>query len=140
MVRGHGIQGLLDFNSTGTVNDDQWHHVAVTIAFDTLEANDTMKVYIDGDLGAGYEVDTVDINQHSGDASNFIFTVGDRAGTPFIGLIDDVRVYDKVLTQDEVVMVMRIDPLLAWDPKPALGSMPDIDNATPFSWSAGDMA
>ena len=140
MVRGHGIQGLLDVNSTGTVNDAQWHHVAVTIAFDTLEANDTMKVYIDGDLSAGYEVDTIDINQHSGDAGDFIFTVGDRAGTPFTGLIDDVRVYDKVLTQDEVVMIMRIDPLLAWGPTPRSGSTPDIESAMPLSWLPGDSA
>ncbi|UCE47717.1 MAG: hypothetical protein JSW47_19225, partial [Phycisphaerales bacterium] len=140
MVRGNGVAGLLDFNSSGTVNDDQWHHVAVTIAFDTNGSNDALNVYIDGDLSAGYEVDTVDINQHSGVAGNFIFTVGDRGGSPFHGLIDDVRVYDKVLTQDEVLMVMRIDPLLAWGPRPALGSTPDIDNATPLTWSAGDMA
>ncbi|UCF17246.1 MAG: hypothetical protein JSW59_07250, partial [Phycisphaerales bacterium] len=105
MVRGNGVAGLLDFNSSGTVNDDQWHHVAVTIAFDTNGSNDALNVYIDGDLSAGYEVDTVDINQHSGVAGNFIFTVGDRGGSPFHGLIDDVRVYDKVLTQDEVLMV-----------------------------------
>ena len=140
MVRGNSVGDLMDFGSTGIVNDDQWHHVAVTIAFDTVEANDTMKVYIDGDLGAGYEVDTIDINLHGGAAGDFIFTVGDRAGTPFIGLIDDVRVYDRILTQDEVVMIMRIDPLLAWEPIPISGSMPDIESVMPLVWSPGDSA
>ena len=140
MMRANGIQDLMDVSSSGTVNDDQWHHVAVTIAFDTDGASDTMKIYIDGDLGAGYEVDTIDINQHSAVAGDFIFTVGDRAGSPFRGLIDDVRVYDRVLTQDEVVMVMRIDPLLAWQPSPANGSTPDLDVATPLSWAGGDNA
>ena len=140
MIRGNGVAALLDVSSTGTVTDDQWHHVAVTIAFDADGVNDSMKVYIDGDLSAGYEVDTIDINQHSGVAGNFIFTIGDRAGSPFTGLIDDVRIYDKVLTQDEVVAVMRIDPLLAWGPTPRSGSVPDVDNATPLSWSPGDSA
>ena len=140
MVRGNGVAALLDVSSSGTVDDDQWHHVVVTIAFETSGANDTMKVYIDGDLGAGYEVDSIDINQHSGVAGDFIFTIGDRAGSPFTGLIDDVRIYDRVLTQDEIVMVMRIDPLLAWGPTPRSGSTPDVDNATPLGWSPGDSA
>jgi len=140
MVRGNGVAPLMDVSSTGTVSDDQWHHVAVTIAFETSGANDTMKVYIDGDLSAGYEVDNIDINQHSGVAGDFIFTIGDRAGSPFTGLIDDVRIYDRVLTQDEIVMVMRIDPLLAWGPTPRSGSTPDIESAAPLNWSPGDSA
>ena len=140
MVRGNGVDALMDVSSTGTVNDDQWHHVAVTIAFESNGVNDGMKVYIDGDLGAGYEVDDIDINQYSNVAGDFIFTIGDRGGSPFIGLIDDVRIYDRVLTQDEIVMVMRIDPLLAWKPAPRNGSMPDIDSALPLSWSPGDNA
>ena len=140
MIRGNSVDPLMDVSSTGTVNDDQWHHVAVTIAFESNGVNDGMKVYIDGDLGAGYEVDDIDINQYSNVAGDFIFTIGDRGGSPFIGLIDDVRIYDRVLTQDEIVMVMRIDPLLAWKPAPRNGSMPDIDSALPLSWSPGDNA
>ena len=58
----------------------------------------------------------------------------------FEGIIDDVRVYDKELTQEEVRLVMRIDPLLAWNASPTNGATVDIDNATPLSWSPGDMA
>ncbi|MHC4168826.1 MAG: LamG-like jellyroll fold domain-containing protein [Planctomycetota bacterium] len=56
------------------------------------------------------------------------------------GLIDDVRIYDKVLTPEEIMQVMRGDPLLAWAPHPADGSTPDIDTALPLSWSPGDAA
>jgi hypothetical protein len=35
---------------------------------------------------------------------------------------------------------MRIDPLLAWQPSPANGSTPDLDNAMNLTWSAGDDA
>jgi hypothetical protein len=45
-----------------------------------------------------------------------------------------------VLTQEEVQLVMRIDPLRAWQESPANGSTPDVDNATALSWSPGDNA
>ena len=56
------------------------------------------------------------------------------------GLIDDVRIYDKVLTPEEITLVMRGNPLLAWSPGPADGSTPDVDTALPLSWSPGDGA
>ncbi|MHC4226924.1 MAG: hypothetical protein ACYSW0_05795, partial [Planctomycetota bacterium] len=52
----------------------------------------------------------------------------------------DIRIYNTALTQDQIILVMRGDPLLAWNPSPTDGSIPDIDNATPLSWSAGDSA
>jgi len=58
----------------------------------------------------------------------------------FDGAVDDLRVYTKALTQDEVQLVMRGDLLLAWDPKPTPGSTLYIRDATPFSWSPGDNA
>ncbi|UCE49318.1 MAG: LamG domain-containing protein [Phycisphaerales bacterium] len=56
------------------------------------------------------------------------------------GLIDDVRIYNKVLTPEEITLVMRGDPLLAWSPSPADGSTPDVDTALPLSWLPGDIA
>jgi hypothetical protein len=62
------------------------------------------------------------------------------SGTSFDGIIDDIRVYNKALTQEEVMQTMRGDPLLAWNPSPTNGSTPDIDKAVPLSWSPGDNA
>jgi hypothetical protein len=56
------------------------------------------------------------------------------------GLIDDVRVYNKALTQQEIEQLMRIDPLLAWSPSPSDGSSVDLDDVTAFSWMPGDNA
>jgi len=58
----------------------------------------------------------------------------------FDGTIDDLRVYDRALTQVEIQEVVRGDPLLAWDPKPSQGSTLYIRDATPLSWSPGDNA
>ena len=58
----------------------------------------------------------------------------------FAGTIDDLRVFDRELTQEELELVMRIDPLRAWQPSPADGAMADIRTATPLTWIEGDDA
>jgi len=58
----------------------------------------------------------------------------------FTGTVDNARVYDKALTVDEILLAMRGNPMLAWDPKPRNGSTPNIRDATPLSWSPGDNA
>ncbi|MDT8304071.1 MAG: LamG domain-containing protein, partial [Sedimentisphaerales bacterium] len=140
MIRAHSVGALTSLNSTAVVNDGQWHHVAVTIAFETDGANDTMKVYIDGDLSMGYETDTVDINQHSGPAADFIVTLGARGTTPFVGLIDDVRIYDHVLSEVEILSAMEGKPWpYAFGPNPANGALYSNTSAI-LSWSPGETA
>ncbi|UCG59058.1 MAG: LamG domain-containing protein, partial [Phycisphaerales bacterium] len=56
------------------------------------------------------------------------------------GIVDDVRIYSKVLTQAEIMQAMRGDPLLAWDPSPANSSTVDIEGASTLTWKAGDLA
>ena len=56
------------------------------------------------------------------------------------GLIDDVRIYDKVLTEDEIQQIMRGDPLLAGNPVPARNAVVDIRDVGFLSWAAGDTA
>jgi len=65
---------------------------------------------------------------------------GKDAGGGWDGLIDDVRIYNKVLTAEDIKEVMRGEPDLAWNPNPANGSTPYIREATPLSWSPGDFA
>ena len=111
----------------------QWHHVVAT--YD----GDTMQLYHDGELlsstsGIGILLD-----------KNRPLLIGARsdaasAGGYFNGSIDDVRFYNKVLTQDEVLQAMQGDPTLAWGPRPANKSTPDIYNAASLSWSPGAKA
>jgi hypothetical protein len=106
-----------------------WHHICLT--YDGTMA----RLYADGTevVSEAKTWDLVLSRAHIGRQVN-------NAAEFWNGLVDDVRVYNKVLTQDEVKQAMRGDPLLAWDPKPANGSTPDIDEATPLSWSPGDKA
>ena len=142
MMRAHSVGDLTSVSSVATVNDDEWHHVAVTIAFDADGTNDPMKAYIDGDLDQGYEADNININLHKGPAADFIMTLGARGATPFDGLMDDVRIYERVLTADEVQLIMLSggEPIPnAYGPKPRNDSMID-EKSTLLEWVAGDFA
>ena len=76
-----------------TVNDDAWHHIAATWDIDG-EAT----LYVDG-VSAGSV-------GHNG--SNFNFTGRMRLGSPaantrfYSGLLDDVRIYNRPLTADDI--------------------------------------
>ncbi len=56
------------------------------------------------------------------------------------GAIDDVQIYNRALTEEEIAQTMRGDVLLAWNPGPAVGSIMDIKHFEPFSWSPGEEA
>ena len=123
MLRANGVGALTAFTSNDVVNDGEWHHVVVTIAFETNGTSDTANIYIDGDLSKGYTVDTANINQNAAAGNTFIVTLGYRANS-FDGLIDDARVYDHVLSETEVLSTMTAKPWpYAFGPNPADGAV-----------------
>ncbi|MFB0553434.1 MAG: LamG domain-containing protein [Phycisphaerae bacterium] len=143
-VRANGVGAAAGFTSNVVVTDDQWHHVAVTFAFETNGANDTMKVYIDGDLSKGYETDTVNINQNSAAATDFIMILGNNIGgawVPYDGLMDDVRIYNRALSEAEILAAMEGAEGFpyAFGPAPVDGAMLEAAWAN-LSWHAGDFA
>ncbi|MHC4206436.1 MAG: LamG domain-containing protein, partial [Planctomycetota bacterium] len=117
------------FATSRTVNDDSWHHVAA------VRQGQNGYIYVDGKLEAS-ETGTI-----RGLDSTIQVAIGADIRDSvnyFNGTIDDVRLYNKALTEEEIQQVMRGDPLIAWGPSPANGSTPDIDTALPLSWSPGD--
>jgi len=140
MIRAHSVGALTSRRSSASVADGEWHHVAVAIAYETDGANDTMQVYIDGDLSKGLETTDININQHSGPGADFIVTLAARGTTPFIGLIDDVAVFARALSVDEVLTVMQgLAKELASAVAPQDGEE-DVLRDTVLSWSAGQFA
>ncbi len=137
MMGGGGVEfyiegGNNDANpEASAVNDNAWHHITAT-----WDINADAKLYVDG--GAPVSV------PH--DANEFDLSGTIRLGRPFArerfytGLIDDVRLFNYVLSPDEIALIMRGDVTLAWNPKPASGSTSNIDDVTSVSWSAGDNA
>jgi hypothetical protein len=127
-----------------SLNDGEWHHVAVTIPAGATVSYPDVKLYLDGRDDSQNTTDSDPPFRLVPHGSNVDVTVGRRVPQDdrhFDGLIDDVRIYDKLLTQAEIEYIMlRPDLLAAWDPSPANGSTPDIVTATPLTWSPGDMA
>jgi hypothetical protein len=110
---------------------NSWVHVAATYEGSVL------RLYVDG---VEMSSTTAPVPWDSGEDLHIGADPGCGGRVYSTAGIDDLRIYDRPLTADEILLVMRVDPLLAWAPSPANGSTPDIDNATPLTWSAGDGA
>ncbi|MBL7134267.1 MAG: LamG domain-containing protein [Phycisphaerae bacterium] len=80
------------------VNDDAWHHVAVVIEeAERPNLHDHAKLYKDGEPAAIHDIGLLDLWPI--DTGNALDV---RMGKGFNGLIDDVRIYDRALSVDEI--------------------------------------
>jgi hypothetical protein len=111
----------------------EWVHVAVT----REESTKDVEILIDGATDA--------TGNHGGDnnvGSNPRIVIGANLldSRYFRGIIDEVRIYNRVLAGPEILMAMRSNLQLAWNPSPSNGAVIDIRNTGPLSWSPGDDA
>jgi hypothetical protein len=108
---------------------DVWHHICLT--YDGT----TARLYADGVevASAAKSWNLARGRAHIGRQVNDAVEFWD-------GTVDDVRIYNKALTPEEVAQAMRGDPLLAWNPQPKTDANVDIRDATTLSWSPGETA
>ncbi len=125
--------------ATGTwpVDDGTWHHVAG--AYDGTE----YKLYIDGRTN----VSVASSGILKGDATAYYGTIGAHYkrsdGAPknfFNSLIDDVRIYDRVLSEEEIREITAIAGAEAAEPNPADGQQMDVVKGVVLSWVPGTSA
>jgi hypothetical protein len=102
---GHTGEGDISVRSTSQINDGNWHHLAATRDSTTR----LMTVYVDG----------IAENSAFGHSGTKDATTGMRIGviqcegdTPresqyFQGQIDDVRIYRRVLTADQILLLLE---------------------------------
>jgi len=102
-----------------------------------MVANGSHLYYINGEP-AGEGGGGITLPGAADTASVVIGRTHEGSTRSFLGMIDDVRIYNIALTQDDIKQIMRGDPTLAWGPSPANGSTPYIRDATPLNWSPGD--
>lgn len=85
-------------------DDDQWHHVAAVVAEAELpNLHDDVKLYKDGEPAEIHDIGLLDLWP--------IDTGSDldvRIGRRFKGLIDDVRIYDRPLSEDEINALFKL--------------------------------
>ena len=132
--------GQVDYGSNKRVDDGLWHHV--TGVFD----NGTLTIYIDGNPepsvtgGSTFGSGNTRFGFIGGNSEATSFNSPVPTGSPVVGEIDDVRIYNKALTAEAIKLAMRGDLTVAWNPSPAKGSTPNLKDAIPLSWSPGDKA
>jgi hypothetical protein len=96
---GLALTGKVNYN-TG-ITDGDWHHLTVNIN----GPSDEVKVYVDTQLQTfTYDTQTTPVNVTDFEFSWFI-GANDGRGTAnnfFGGLLDEIRIYDRALSQDEI--------------------------------------
>jgi fibronectin type 3 domain-containing protein len=96
-------QLALGSNATGdtlsvTIADTNWHHVAVTF----VDATNTLSFYVDGTLR------TTATKALEADGASHLVTIGNHLlgglnqANAFSGLLDEVRIYNRALSQAEI--------------------------------------
>ena len=105
---------------------NDWTHIAVTFNGTDFE------FYVNGEHDhTQNQPGTIEIS-----AINFLFT---QNGYNFVGLIDDVRTYNRALTQDEIGEAMKGTPGSASNPAPG-DKEPDVGLDKVLSWIPGEFA
>ncbi len=102
--------GAGQVESLTAVTDGGWHHVAVTITENATNSSSDVRIYVDGQNDTQESTDP--------DAFNIVadwdVTIGYRPSQSdrfFNGQIDDVRIYDRVLSQEEMAWLAgRTEP------------------------------
>jgi len=90
--------GLGSLSGTTNINDDQWHHVA------GVYNGSRLYLYVDGGLDAS------DSASGSLNVSTSNVYIGGSPSQSFNGLIDDVRIYDRALSADEIRILFSGPP------------------------------
>lgn len=98
------LRAVMNINGTGRtitasssvqINDDEWHHIAVTI-----DRSDKMSLYVDGSCKGTVDIRAVeDVDAQNSDNFYLGRTSG---GDYFPGTIDEVKIYTGVLSAQEV--------------------------------------
>jgi PA14 domain/Concanavalin A-like lectin/glucanases superfamily len=129
-------------NTWGTTDlaDGQWHHVAAVLDNDGTPDISEVKLYVDGKLDpiAGGKAQA--INTSSGTELQIAYDLN-NTGRVFDGMMDDVRIYNRALSESEIQAIMnnpgRVTQALA--PDPNNGSIIDTTWYA-LGWTPGDLA
>ena len=121
-----------DVTSTTVLQADEWYHAVVTV---TDEGGDFGQMYINGVLEDSAE---------GGGGGNFLGPLNFGAWTNnqrfYHGVMDDIRIYDHVLAEAEVLSAMKGKPWpYAYGPSPEDGAL-HPDTWVTLSWTSGAFA
>jgi len=129
---GGGWAGGMCETAPDVVPADQWTHVAV------VGDGTNFRIYVNGALSRESAFQTTD-------GTNATYYIGGdptTTGESYTGMIDDVRVYNHVLSEDDIKSSMENQGgaiVKAYGPDPRNGTLHE-DTWISFGWRAGDYA
>ncbi|WP_169089299.1 glycoside hydrolase family 2 TIM barrel-domain containing protein [Paenibacillus sp. PL91] len=82
-----------------TYSDNQWHHYVAS-----YDSSTGLKIYVDGNVVAS---DTMNLGPLPAVTNKIALGAAEFGGEAYNGLLDDVRVFDLELTQDQVSQLMN---------------------------------
>jgi len=87
-----------------SVHDEKWHHVAVVVGEAELpNLHDDVTLYLDGKIAAIDRIGLLDLwPVETGDESDVAI------GQKFKGAIDELRIYDRALSEEEVTALYNV--------------------------------
>jgi hypothetical protein len=118
-------------SSDVTYTDADWHHVA------GVREGQINALYVDGVRQAATTATGLVPSEQFFHIGRQYSHLNDRY---FEGKIDDVQLYNKAFTAEQIASLMLGDTKLAGNPVPDRDAIVDILNASSLSWSAGDTA
>lgn len=94
-------QALIGNSAT---SDSQWHMITVTAAPNANNTGEVLKTYLDG------KPDGDGVNALIGDSELVDLFIGNGINGPFTGLLDDLRIYKRALTDAEIAALYTALP------------------------------
>ncbi len=86
------------------VQDDKWHHVAIVLLEAELpNLHDDVRLYKDGEIAEIHDIGLLDLWP-----VNTGKDIDVRIGWRFTGLLDDVRIYNRPLSEDEIKALYKL--------------------------------
>jgi hypothetical protein len=95
-----GGGNIADVSFTNTIDDGTWHLVTETVV-DNGNGTGTAYIYLDGNAISSNASGT-SYGPNVGTSTISIGVQSDYASTPFTGLMDDVRIYNRTLSDSEI--------------------------------------
>jgi len=118
------------------VRDNEWHHAAAVLVDDGSPDVNEIALYVDGFL----ETNSAQLDEPINTAAGVVRIGQSPWGSrPFAGLIDDVRIYDKAFTEEEMRQTFA-NVNMAWNPEPANAVAVAPWDVAALTWQTGDGA
>jgi hypothetical protein len=95
--------GYLYINDS--IHDDKWHYiVAVVKEAELPNLHDDVKLYKDGALAEIHDIGLLDLWPIDTGSELDV-----RIGRRFQGLVDDIRIYDRALSEDQIMALFKLE-------------------------------